>query len=66
MMKSKISAWWAAFPYLLGAILFFFGAARFLVYDDFVGSVIYGAAGLLSLWQMIASHTGAKGKPGRV
>ena len=49
-MSKQNSPWLRIAPYLLGAILFFVGAARFLLREDIVGAVIFSVAGILAAY----------------
>ena len=51
-MKKQSSTWFRIAPYLLGAILFFVGAARFLLREDIVGTVIFSIAGFLAVYMV--------------
>ena len=51
-MKTRNNKWLRSAPYLLGAVLFFVGAARFLIREDIVGAVIFTVAGLLAVFML--------------
>ncbi len=51
-MNKKNSTWLRIAPYLLGAVLFFVGAVRFLLREDIVGTVIFSIAGLLAVYML--------------
>jgi len=51
-VKKQSSTWFRIAPYLLGAILFFIGATRFLLREDTVGAVTLSIAGFLALYMV--------------
>ena len=48
-MKESTLSWLKALPYLLGAMMFLIGAARFLAHDDAIGAVIFGLTAILAI-----------------
>lgn len=59
-MKTQNTRWRRVLPYLLGALLFFIGAARFFLQEDIVGAVIFTLSGLLAVFMayLTASRQG--------
>ncbi len=52
-MKKQGSKPFRVMPYLLGAVLFFIGAARLLVREDVTGAVIFSIAGLFAVFMVV-------------
>jgi len=54
-MKKQSAKWLQAMSYLIGAFLFFIGAARLLVREDVIGAVICSFAGLFAVFMIFLS-----------
>ena len=52
-MKRVESTLLMSFPYLIGGVIFFFGAGRLVSRGDGVGAVILGCSGTLALLMAI-------------